>query len=180
MTRSRLRVIVSRDPARGLAISRARALVLAIGLGAAAALVSGCAPIVNTRGNMVDPEKLAEIKPGTTTADDVLSVLGTPTSVGTFDTRTWYYIGQITESQAFLEPTVVDRRVVAISFEPTGKVREVRKIDPSQGKDIEMVDRATPTAGHEMGIIEQLLGNVGKFSPAQKNSRGPTSTPGSR
>lgn len=146
------------------------ALVLGFG-------VAGCAPIVSTRGHMVEPERLAQIQPGKSTADDVLQAIGTPTSVGAFDTRSWFYIGQVTERVAFFEPEVVDRRVVVVKFEPNGVVREVRNIDKSEGQELAVVDRATPTAGHEMGFLEQLLGNVGKFNPAaSKSGRGPTST----
>lgn len=151
--------------------SAAPLLALALGLGTAA-----CSPIVHTRGHMVDPERLAQVQAGKSTADDVLQILGTPTSVGTFDTRSWYYIGQVTERTAFFEPEVVERRVVAIRFESNGVVKEIRDIDKSQGQELEVVERATPTAGHEMGLLEQLLGNVGKFNPASKATRGPTGT----
>lgn len=151
--------------------SAAPLLALALGLGTAA-----CSPIVHTRGHMVDPERLAQVQAGKSTADDVLQILGTPTSVGTFDTRSWYYIGQVTERTAFFEPEVVERRVVAIRFQPNGVVKDIRDIDKSQGQELEVVDRATPTAGHEMGLLEQLLGNVGKFNPASKATRGPTGT----
>lgn len=151
--------------------SAAPLLALALGLGTAA-----CSPIVHTRGHMVDPERLAQVQAGKSTADDVLQILGTPTSVGTFDTRSWYYIGQVTERTAFFEPEVVERRVVAIRFESNGVVKDIRDIDKAQGQELEVVDRATPTAGHEMGLLEQLLGNVGKFNPASKATRGPTGT----
>lgn len=146
----------------------APALALVLALAATA-----CAPIVNTRGNMVEAERLARIQPGKSTADDVLDILGTPTSVGAFDTRSWYYIGQVTERTAFFTPEVVDRKVVSIQFQPNGVVKDVRQIDRAAEKDLEMVDRATPTAGHDMGFLEQLLGNVGKFNPNSRASRGP-------
>lgn len=144
--------------------------VMAFALG-----VSGCAPIVNTRGHMVEPERLAQIQPGKSTADDVLQTLGAPTSVGSFDTRSWYYIGQVTERTAFFEPDVVERSVVVVKFQPNGLVKEVRNVDKNEGQELEMVDRVTPSAGHEMGILEQLLGNVGKFNPTSK-TRGPAGT----
>lgn len=152
------------------------AIALAFGILATAA----CSPIVNTRGNIVEPDRLAQIKAGESTADDVLTILGTPTSVGTFDTRSWYYIGQVTERTAFFVPEVAERKVVAIHFDPGGKVVSVKELDKTAGQDVALVERTTPTAGHEMGIVEQLLGNVGKFNPAQKQKGGPGSVPGQR
>jgi len=31
-------------------------------------------------------------------------------------------------------------------------------------KEVELVSRVTPTAGNELSIIQQLFGNVGRFS----------------
>jgi outer membrane protein assembly factor BamE (lipoprotein component of BamABCDE complex) len=52
--------------------------------------VTACAPTVATRGNMADPDRIAQVKVGQSTRDEVASVLGTPTSVGTFDQNVWY------------------------------------------------------------------------------------------
>ncbi|MBP2230363.1 outer membrane protein assembly factor BamE [Azospirillum agricola] len=144
--------------------------VLSTGLVAA-----GCSPVVATRGNLTDPELVAELQPGQSRRDDVAAVLGTPTSVGTFDPNVWYYIGQKTEKTAFFQPEVVDRRVVIVRFDEAGTVREIRKLDQSNGQDIEMVDRSTPTAGREMGFLEQMMGNVGRFSAKDAKGKGPGS-----
>ncbi|MCG5239168.1 outer membrane protein assembly factor BamE [Azospirillum doebereinerae] len=136
---------------------------------------SGCAPTVATRGNLTDPELVAELQPGQSRRDDVAAVLGTPTSVGTFDPNVWYYIGQKTEKTAFFQPEVVERRVVIVRFDDAGTVREIKKLDKSNGQDIEMVDRSTPTAGREMSFLEQMMGNVGRFSAKDTKGKGPGS-----
>jgi len=135
--------------------------------------VSACSPSVATRGNLTDPDRLAEIKAGQTRRDDVAGILGTPTSVGTFDPNVWYYIGQKTEKIAFFQPTVLERRVVIVHFDDAGVVSEIKQLDESNAQDIEMVDRTTPTAGREMGFLEQMLGNVGRFSAKDAKGRGP-------
>lgn len=144
----------------------------------ATALLSGaCTPIVATRGHMADPERLAEIKAGTSTRDDVANLLGSPSQIGTFDQNVWYYIGQRTEKVAFYEPEVVERKVVVIHFDQTGKVADLKQLDMAAGQEVELVDRATPTSGRELGLLEQLVGNVGKFGGKQG---GMMSGPGSR
>lgn len=135
--------------------------------------VSACSPSVATRGNLTDPDRLAEIKAGETRRDDVAGILGTPTSVGTFDPNVWYYIGQKTEKIAFFQPSVLERRVVIVHFDDAGVVSEVKQLDESNAQDIEVVDRTTPTAGREMGFLEQMLGNVGRFSAKDAKGRGP-------
>ena len=135
--------------------------------------VSACSPSVATRGNLTDPDRLAEIKAGQTRRDDVAGILGTPTSVGTFDPNVWYYIGQKTEKIAFFQPSVLERRVVIVHFDDAGVVSEIKQLDESNAQDIEVVDRTTPTAGREMGFLEQMLGNVGRFSAKDAKGRGP-------
>ncbi len=138
--------------------------------------VSACASTVVTRGNMTDPEALTMIKAGATSRDQVVSLLGTPTSVGTFDQNIWYYIGQKTEKIAFFKPSVMERRVVVIHFnDDTGLVSDIKQMDASQGQDVEMVERTTPTNGREIGFLEQMVGNLGRFSARDKSGKSPGS-----
>lgn len=136
---------------------------------------TGCAPTVVTRGNMTDPEAVASIKTGSTTRDEVASLLGTPTSVGTFDSNVWYYIGQKTEKIAFFKPEVLERRVVVVHFDDGGVVKDLKQLDAASGQDVEMVDRTTPTHGREMGFLEQMVGNFGRFSAKDSKGKGPGS-----
>lgn len=136
---------------------------------------TGCSPTVATRGNLTDPQLVAELQPGQSRRDDVAAVLGTPTSVGTFDPNVWYYIGQKTEKTAFFEPEVMERRVVVARFDDNGVLREIKTLDKSNGQDIDLVERTTPTAGREMGFLEQMMGNVGRFSAKDTKGKGPGS-----
>jgi outer membrane protein assembly factor BamE (lipoprotein component of BamABCDE complex) len=68
---------------------------------------------------------------------------------------------------------VVERRVLIVRFDQAGVVREIKKLDETNGQDVEMVDRSTPTAGREMTFFEQMLGNVGRFSAKDTKSKGP-------
>lgn len=137
--------------------------------------VTACAPTVATRGNMTDPDAVAEIKTGASTRDQVAGLLGTPTSVGTFDQKVWYYIGQKTEKTAFFKPDVLERRVVVVSFNDAGVVSDVQTLDHNQGLDIEMVERSTPTHGREIGFLEQMIGNFGRFAAKDSKGKGPGS-----
>lgn len=135
------------------------ALLAALLAGAAA-----CTPTVDMRGNQPHPDVLAQIVPGKTTRDDVTVLLGTPSTVLTYGEETWHYISSKTERVAFFEPKTIERNVVTVRFDAGGKVAKVEQMGLESGKDIQLVDRETPTAGKEMSILEQLLGNVGRFS----------------
>ncbi len=129
---------------------------------------SACAPNVATRGNLPDPDKLAEIVPGEATRDDVAALLGSPSSAATFGEEIWYYIAARIETVAFNEPEVIDQQVVAIRFSEDGLVTAIDTYGMDDARAVEIVDRVTPTSGKEVTILQQLLGNVGRF--ARKDS----------
>ena len=123
-----------------------------------------CALRLDTRGNLPDPDQLTKIKPGQHTRMQVAEILGSPSNISTFDQETWFYVSQRTETTAFFEPDVKTRQVVILRFDKGGKLADVRTIGLEKGRKVLPVERETPTSGNEMGIIEQIIGNLGKFN----------------
>lgn len=132
------------------------------------ALITACSPRVTVHGNSPDPERIAEILPGTHSRQDVELILGSPSSISMFDNETWYYIGDRHETVAFLEPEVVERKVVAVRFDNGGYVAGVAEFGKERSKSVELVERTTPTRGNEMTVFEQLIGNIGRFEEGAK------------
>jgi outer membrane protein assembly factor BamE (lipoprotein component of BamABCDE complex) len=147
------------------------------GLAVAAALAA-CAPMIDTRGNMPPPEVVSTIQPGVTTRTQVSQLLGSPSSVATFNDRTWYYIGRKTETVAFLSPEVTEQQILVIKFDEAGVVQDFEKRGMESAREVAMNDRETPTAGHSLGFFEQLFGNIGRFSGKkdEKPQQGTTTT----
>lgn len=137
-----------------------------IWLGAAVLLLAACAAREEYRGHKTDPDQLAQIKPGAQGPDEVRVLLGSPSSISTFGEAgiTWYYIARETSQVAWLAEETVDQRVVAIDFGKDGKVADVRQIGLKDGKPVEPVGRETPTKGKELTVVEQFLGNLGRFN----------------
>ncbi len=149
---------------------------LALVLGAALLLqgVSACVPAVrDARGYILNERAVAGIAPGRDTRNTVLVAMGTPTAVGTFHSNSWYYIGGQTETVAYKVPEVVDQQVVAILFTDAGVVEDVQRYSLADAMKVNPVGRETPTRGREIGIMEQLLGNIGRFNPGATRQAGP-------
>lgn len=128
------------------------------------AALTACSPRITPRGNLPDPERLAEIKPGQQSREEVGEIIGSPSTIGNFDGEAWIYIAEQTETLAFFEPTVKERKVVVVQFDPKGIVASVRSLTLADGKDLEPVARETPTEGNKITLVQQLLGNIGRFS----------------
>jgi outer membrane protein assembly factor BamE (lipoprotein component of BamABCDE complex) len=137
-----------------------------------AAAVAGCAASVEQRGNLPAPDKIAEIHAGSTTKDEVVKILGTPSSVSIFDDKSWYYISRRTSQLAFFEPSVLDQQVYVVNFDDQGVVKAVDHKELQDGKEITPVARATPAPGRELSFLEQLIGNIGKFNSSSGGGSG--------
>lgn len=144
-----------------------RRLLRTVFLLCAALAVSACSIVEaprQLRGNRVDPEQLAELVPGTSTRADVQALLGSPSGKATFDDNTWMYIGEVTQTRVGRSPGVRRQDVVVLAFDQAGVLRDIKQLDMSDSKPVQIVDRATPSPGSEASFMQQLLGNVGKFS----------------
>ena len=142
-------------------IRRVAAPVLA--LAAAAALLAGCAPTSIYQGFQAIDAKPQDAKVGEDTKSTVMSRLGTPSAVSTFDPNQWYYISQVVEYQSFYKPRTVRREVVALSFDrDSEKVTRVDTLTLKDGRVIAYNGRETPTRGRQLSVLEQLLGNLGQ------------------
>jgi outer membrane protein assembly factor BamE (lipoprotein component of BamABCDE complex) len=136
------------------------AAIVALGL-------ASCTSSISTHGHRLDAAALAQIEPGQSAQGDVVQLLGSPSSLATFDDRTWYYVSQRTERHSFYHTTVVAQDVVAIEFDEQGTVSRIDRHDLNGAREVDLVDRETPTSGNEMSVLEQFLGNIGRFNPTE-------------
>lgn len=125
--------------------------------------LSSCVAQVATHGNTVEPERVSQIVPGISSQQDVEVLLGSPSSVSVLDGQKWYYIGKRSQSIAFLEPDVLERQVLSVWFNADGIVQSVDTLDADNGRAVRLVKRETRTRGNDLTIVQQFLGNVGRF-----------------
>ncbi len=109
---------------------------------------------------------MAQITPGKTTKDQVVKILGSPSSVSVFTDKDWYYISSRSSQYAFFQPKVLDQEVYVVDFNDDGVVRAVQHKTLQDAQSIQPVARATPAPGRELTFLEQLIGNLGKFNSA--------------
>lgn len=134
------------------------AILVTLSLTAAA-----CTPTVNMRGNMIEDHKVAQLQKGVDTRTDVLRKMGSPTTIAPFDDSVWYYLEQKTEKRGILDDQVVDERIIVVMFDANGVVEQINDVD-NKRNPVPYVARATPTSGNEVTVMQQMLGNLGKFN----------------
>lgn len=140
--------------------------------------LAACAPKADNHGYVTAEDWKEKVTAGQTTKDQILSTFGSPSAQNNFGSETWYYITSRQETTAFLRPKVVEQDVVRIEFDQAGVVSQVEMFDKSNAKKFALVRRTTPTEGHSMGVVEQLLGNIGRFN--SPGGKGGSAAPGGR
>jgi outer membrane protein assembly factor BamE (lipoprotein component of BamABCDE complex) len=139
-------------------VKLALAAALALGLG-------GCLGYDGqvVHGYQLDPKLAEQVKAGAS-AEQILVLLGSPTTTSTVGGDAWYYVTQVTErGLQFMPPKVTDQRVFAVYFTKDKKVERVANYGMEDGKLIDFVSRTTPTAGAESTFLKGMFINLLHF-----------------
>jgi outer membrane protein assembly factor BamE (lipoprotein component of BamABCDE complex) len=129
---------------------------------AGALTLAGCGSLGETfqRGYVLQEGALEQIPIGAP-QEQVLIVLGTPSTVATVSGEAFYYISQKTErAAAFMPLEVVDQRVVAVYFDKERRVRRLANYGLKDGKVFDFVSQTTPTGGQELNLLTRLFQNL--------------------
>lgn len=140
-------------------------------IAAAGLLLAACSSQLATHGDQIDPDRLAQVRPGVHSRDDVAQLIGSPSSTSMFDGENWYYISDMVETRSIFDREVKERQVVTIRFDPQGIVREVDLFGLERGREVELVERETPSFGESVTFVDQVLGNFGRFNREERPRR---------
>ncbi|ATU72046.1 outer membrane protein assembly factor BamE [Komagataeibacter rhaeticus] len=136
-------------------------------IGAGVAL-SGCSvfkPSVVQRGSLVEADDYNKLKVGETSRSDVMDALGSPTGRATFDDNTWIYVSMTHVLVPISFPQVRKQDVVVLTFDQNGILRNLRSLHKNDARYVTMAAGRTPTPGTKINIMQQILGNVGRYNP---------------
>jgi outer membrane protein assembly factor BamE (lipoprotein component of BamABCDE complex) len=138
--------------------SRKRATGLALAFACAFALAA-CGGFSETlqRGYVL-PEGALEQIPVGASQEQVLIVLGTPSTVATVNGEAFYYISQKSQrAAAFMPHEVVDQRVVAVYFDKDRRVERLANYGLKDGKVFDFLSQTTQTGGVELSYLRGLF-----------------------
>jgi outer membrane protein assembly factor BamE (lipoprotein component of BamABCDE complex) len=145
---------------RARRLSLAPALALACGLA-----LAGCGAFTETfqRGYVMQEGALEQIPIGAS-QEQVLIVLGTPSTVATVNGEVFYYISQQAQrAAAFMPQHVVDQRVVAVYFDKDRRVRRLANYGLKDGKIFDSVSQTTATGGQELSYLRGVFKSLNPF-----------------
>src|SRR5713226_2687569 len=148
---------LQRDSSDGMNRSRMAAAKIAAVVVACGLILGGCFSETYQRGYIVPDGALEQIPIGST-QEQVLIVLGTPSTVATVNGEAFYYISQRAERPVgFMPQSIVNQRVVAVYFDKNRRVERLANYGMRDGRVFDFVSRTTPTGGKDVAYINALF-----------------------
>jgi outer membrane protein assembly factor BamE (lipoprotein component of BamABCDE complex) len=142
---------------RGHATPRWHRLRTALSAALVCAAIGGCTGEQFQKGYILPPGALEQIPIGAS-QDQVLIVMGTPSTVATLNGEVFYYISQrASRPVAFMPQHVTDQRVIAIYFDKNRQVVRLANYVMMDGKIFDFISRTTPTSGQEISYLAPLF-----------------------
>lgn len=133
----------------------------------ACSVLWACSPTYQNHGYVPTDAELENIVVGRDTRETVEEVIGQPSSTGVLDESGWYYISSRVEHQTYKQPLIVERQLLAISFNKNGTVANIERFGLEDGKVIALSRRVTDSGIKGPGFFAQILGNLGNFVPSE-------------
>lgn len=124
---------------------------------------------VTHNGNMPAETRIAQIDVGSS-KDDVLGILGAPSSVAAFDDNTWIYMSSDIKKVAFFKPEEIDRNILKIRFNTNDEVKEVTRLTLADGTELTPDGDKTEIRGQRQGFFRKYFGGVGQYNPFATNN----------
>lgn len=149
----------------GVARHAARA-IRSVVFGLALLSLAACVERIRAHGYVPDEEQLSQITVGVDTRDTVSDVLGAPSTSGLIDDSGYYYIRSSFRHFGPTQPKVIEREVVAVTFDSGGVVQNIERFSLQDGRTVVLSRRVTDIDGRNNGLLRNLLRNLGRFDPA--------------
>jgi len=149
--------ICSRVPSTHGLATRWRGLRAVAAIALVCVALGACTGEQFQKGYILPPGALEQIPIGAS-QDQVLIVMGTPSTVATLNGEVFYYISQRSERPVlFMNQKVIDQRVIAIYFDKNRQVQRLANYGLQDGKIFDFISRTTPTSGQELSYLTPLF-----------------------
>lgn len=135
-------------------------------------ILSSCLKSNRHIGYSAKAEDVAKIEVGSTRKAIVKRLLGTPSATSNYGKDTWYYISTEEEFIAFLKPKIKEQNILVVEFDEYQTVSNITKLNKDDAQKILVNKNTTKTFTSNETILQQLLGNVGRFNTNGQDAAG--------
>lgn len=125
--------------------------------------ITSCSTVVENKGYIFNPELQEKISQGMDKSE-IISLLGTPSTISESTGLKYYYISNKFLKYAFLNPQEIERTIQVISFDENENVKDIEEYTLKDGRIIVYNNDKTIPKGTEATIIQDLFDNTGRYT----------------
>jgi outer membrane protein assembly factor BamE (lipoprotein component of BamABCDE complex) len=130
-----------------------------------AVTLAGCAATFDNHGYVPPAEDLAAVDIGDS-REAVAEAIGTPGAAGVMRDEAWFYNAYRMRNYAYRAPEVVERQIIAVSFDGRGRVSNIEEFGLEDGNIVQFSRRVTTSSVREISFLAQILSNFGRINVA--------------
>ncbi|WP_297774007.1 outer membrane protein assembly factor BamE [uncultured Roseovarius sp.] len=128
-------------------------------------LVTGCSATYRNHGYVPLEEDLQNLIVGVDTRATVDDVVGPPSLSGVQADGNYYYVRSRIREFGMFQPKVVERQVLAISFNDDDTIANIESFGLEAGRIVPLARRVTDSSVVDNGFLRQILSNIGAINP---------------
>lgn len=128
---------------------------------------AGCESQYRNHGYVPPEEDLRKLVVGVDTRATVDDEIGAPSASGLLSDGDYYYVRSRVREYGMKRPEVIDRKVVAISFNPDDTIRNIETFGLQDGMVVPIARRVTDSSVVGNGLLRQIFSNFGNIDPSQ-------------
>ncbi|EET48575.1 outer membrane protein assembly factor BamE [Thalassobium sp. R2A62] len=128
--------------------------------------LAACVAQFRNHGYVPSDEDLANVIVGVDTRASVEETVGIPTTGGVLNGAGFYYVSSRWKRVGGFAPQIIDRQLVAITFDDAGVVQNIERFTLADGQVVTLSRRVTDSNVRNTTFLRQLMGNLANFNPA--------------
>lgn len=130
-------------------------------------VVSACSATYQNHGYAPSEDDVAQLIVGVDTRATVDDLIGPPSASGVLSGGDYYYIRSRVKTFGMFRPEVIERQVLAISFDQSDSIANIERFSLADGNIVPLSRRVTDSSVVDNGLLRQLLNNIGNIDPTQ-------------
>ena len=129
-------------------------------------ILTACSATYRNHGYVPLEEDLENLVVGVDSRATVDDLIGAPSVSGVLSGGDYYYVRSRIRTYGMYRPEVVERQVLAISFNDDDTIANIERFSLADGQIVPLARRVTDSSVVSGGFLRQLLGNIGNLNPA--------------
>lgn len=129
-----------------------------------------CACEINQSGDLPSADRMALVKDGVHTKEQVIRMLGAPSFETTTDDNIVVYARQMKRTRAFLNPREYERDVYVYRFNDQNVLQKTTHLTLDDAKFVWYDSDTTPAHKKELSAFKQLVKNFGRYDAGGHDS----------